>query len=242
MSHSSVMVRRRRPGAAALPLAAALLALAGCGASPVDYQGLASASRLQPTKDPEEPFQFHSPDAAFGSYAKVLIDPVTIYAGADAQFGSLVPEDRKAVADYMQKIFAETLGKRFQLATAAEPNTLRLHLTLTGVETSTPVISTLTHVAPVGLVINTGLQATDHNGTFLGSVSYAAELSDVASGKLLYAYITRQTPDALDVTASFGSLAAAREGVRIGASHLRDQLVKDGVRMADGAVGPMATE
>jgi hypothetical protein len=61
-----------------------------------------------------------------------------------------------------------------------------------------------------------------------GYPSYAAELSDASTGKLRYAYITRQTPDALDVTASFGSLAAAREGVRIGTTHLRDQLTKKG--------------
>jgi hypothetical protein len=224
---------RRAPLAAASSAIVISLALAGCASSPpVDYQGLASANQLQPVKDNEEPFQFHNPDADLTKYSKILIDPVTIYTGTDAQFGSTSQEDRQAIANYVQKTFQKTLGKRFQLATAPGPDTLRLHLTLTGIKTSTPVISTLSHLAPAGLVVNTGLQVTDHNGTFFGSVSYAAELSGAATGELVYAYVTKQTPDALDVTASFGSLAAAREGVRIGATHLRNQLAKDGMRAA----------
>jgi hypothetical protein len=234
---------RRRPSFIAASSAIVMsLMLAGCGSSPVDYQGLASANQLQPVKDDEAPFQFHSPDAEFANDSKILIDPVTVYTGTDAQFGSNSQEDRKEIADYMQKTFERTLGKRYQLATAPGPNTLRLHLTLTGIETSTPVISTITHLVPAGLVINTGLEATNHNGTFFGSVSYAAELSDASTGKLLYAYITRQTPDALDVTASFGSLAAAREGVRIGATHLRDRLTENSMRAAGGPGVNVAAE
>lgn len=216
--------RRHRCRFAAASMTGIALAFAGCDAPPVAHQGLSSARELQPANDNEEPLQYRSAGADLARYSQLLIDPVTIYAGADAQFGSVSEDDRKSIAQYMQQTFAETLGRRYQLAAAPDADALRLHLTLTGVETSTPVISTIAHLAPVGLVINTGLQATNRNGTFFGAVSYAAELSDAATGTLLYAYVTRQTPDALDVTASFGSLAAAREGVRIGAAHLLNQL------------------
>jgi hypothetical protein len=212
----------------ALPLSV-ILVLAGCSApAPVAYQGLASAGQLQPAKDAELPFQYLSPTAELARYPKLLIDPVTVYAGGDGQFGTIAAEDRRAMAGYMQQKFAEALGGRYQLVTTPEPGALRLHLTLTGLETSTPVISTVTHLAPMGLALNTGLEADGDNGTFFGSVTYAAELSDATSGALLYAYVTRQTPDALDVSASFGSLAAAREGVRIGADHLAKRLAAAG--------------
>jgi hypothetical protein len=169
-----------------------------------------------------------------------LIEPVTIYTGDDAQFGSVSEEDRKLIAAYMQQKFTGLLSSKYQIVAAPEPGTLRLHLTLTGIETSTPVISAVSHLTPVGLVINTGLQASNRNGTFLGSVSYAAELSDAASGTLLYAYVTRQTPDALDATASFGSLDAAREGVRIGARHLGERLAAGVAADVTAAAGPIA--
>ncbi|WP_189046559.1 DUF3313 domain-containing protein [Aliidongia dinghuensis] len=202
-------------------------ALAGCASSaPVAYRGLSSADRLTPAADAEAPFQYRAPAADLGGYGKLMIDPVELYTGADGQFGSVSAEDRQIIADYMQQQFRESLGTKHQIVAAPEPGTLRLHLTLTGIERSTPVLSTVTHLMPVGLVVNTGLEASDRNGTFLGSVTYAVELTDASSGQLLYAYVTRQTPDALDVTASFGTLDAAREGVRIGARHLRDKLAE----------------
>ncbi len=200
--------------------------LADCGGPPpvAAYRDLPSAAQLQPAKNAEMPFQYQSPTAELARYPKLLIDPVAIYAGSDAQFGSVAAEHRQAMAEYMQQVFAETLGKRYQLVTAAEPGTLRLHLTLTGIETNTPGISAVSHLSPIGVLVNTGLEADGDNGTFLGSITYAAELSDATSGTLLYAYVTRQTPDALDFTASFGGLAAARAGVRIGAAHLTEKL------------------
>jgi hypothetical protein len=226
MPRPPMLDRRRRPSlrVAAASLTVILLALAGCGSAPVAYQGLASAGHLRPADDADTPFLFRSPTADLAGYSKILIDPVSVYDGPDGQFGSVSREDRAAIAAYMREKFTETLGRRYQVVTEPGPGALRLHLTLTGIEVNVPVISTVSHLVPAGLVINTALQVADRNGTFFGSVSYAAEVSDAATGELLYAYVTRQTPDALDVTASFGSLAAARTGVRIGARQLREQL------------------
>ena len=47
-------------------------------------------------------------------------------------------------------------------------------------------------------------------------------------GALLYAYVTKQSPDALDVTASIGYLDAAKTGARIGARHLLKELSQPG--------------
>lgn len=205
------------------------LALAGCSSStPIAYQGLASAQQLHPVKNDEKPFQYRNFAAQWGRYSKILIDPVTIYDGRDSQFGSVSAEDRQIVADYMKTKFAEILGKKFRIVQSADPATVRLHLTLTGIEKSTPVLSTISHLAPAGIVINGGLQAAGSNGTMFGTVSYAVEISDGATGTLLDAYVTKQTPDALDVTASIGYLDAAKEGVRIGATHLQEDLVKAG--------------
>jgi hypothetical protein len=96
-------------------------------------------------------------------------------------------------------------------------------------ETSTPVVSALSHILPVGVVVNAGLGVAGHSGTFLGSVSYAAELYDAASGELRYASVSRRTPFAMDITASFGRLDAAKKGVRIGAKQLSEDLSKTGL-------------
>lgn len=215
---------RRRASARPLTPLIALLLLGGCAAAPTDYRGLASAADLKPAADSETPFQYRDPAVDFGRYTRLMIDPATLYGGKDGQFGTMSEADRTLLADYLHDRFARVLKRRYRIVTAPGPDTARLHLTLTGAAASVPVLSTLSHLAPAGLVINTGLEIAGRNGTFFGSVSYAVELSDSESGQMLYAYVTRQTPDALDITASFGYLDAARTGIRIGADHFLHDL------------------
>src|SRR5262249_31584011 len=93
-------------------------------------------------------------------------------------------------------------------------------LTLTGLESSVASLATLSHLPVVGLAVNAGRQMSHESGTYFGSVSYAVEVSDATSGVLLYAYATRQSADALDLSASVFALDAAKAGVRNGAKRL----------------------
>lgn len=144
------------------------LSMAGCSSTrPFAYGGLESAPRLQPSQDHHKPYQYR--DAAdVARYTKLVMDPVTVYAGKDAQFGSVSSADQALLAEYMSKTFAATLKPNFDIVAGAEPGTARLHLTLTGVETSTPFLSTVTHLVPLGLVTNGVLQVTGSPGTFYG--------------------------------------------------------------------------
>jgi hypothetical protein len=202
--------------------------LTGCASTkPNAYQELASASRLVPVNDGSNQFEYMNPNADLRHYANLILDPVTIYTGGDSQFGSVPVESRDTIAEYMQQHFSEELGRKVEMVdTISEPSTARLHLTLTGIETSTPVVSTLSHVVPVGLLVNAGLGASKHGGTFSGSVSYAAELYDATTGELVYASVSRRTPFALDITSNIGRLDAAKKGVRIGAHDLPEVLIK----------------
>jgi hypothetical protein len=201
------------------------LALIGCASTPpVAFRELPSASKLQPVKDQKDHFRYTNPASDFRNYTALIVDPVTIYAGSDSQFGSVPDDARRAIADYMHQQFTEVLGKKLQMTDSIAPHAARLHLTLIGIETSTPVVSAASHVLPIGLLVNAGLGASGHNGTFFGSVSFAAELYDATTGELLYGSVSRETPFALDVTASLRRLDAAKAGVRRGAQHVRNDL------------------
>ena len=209
-----------------LPILSLLSVLPGCtSVQPPAYRGLASAPQLQSTGTRDVPFQFRHSSVDLQAFSKLVIDPVTIYDGPDAQFRGVSVKDRKIIADYMQRTFAEVLGEKHQIIRTLEPGTARIHLTLTGIVGNTPVLSTMTHLMPIGLAINAGAQATGQEGTFLGSVSYAVEVVDASTGDLVYACITRQRPAALDITSAVGFLDAAKTGVRAGAKRFRDEVL-----------------
>jgi hypothetical protein len=199
-------------------------ALAGCVTThPVNYQRLASAPQLTPNPEDKHghvPFLYSAPDNDWRKYNAVIVDPVMIYSGPDQQFGDTSIVDKAALATYMQQQFAETLKPKFALIDKPGPTTLRLHVTLTGVETSTPVLCSLTKIVPVSLIINVVQAARDKQAIITGSVSYAVEIYDSASNHLLRAYVAKQYPGAENLPACFGSSAASRAGIRNGAKDL----------------------
>ena len=212
------------------PLLAVLLCvslLAGCATTtqPARYQGLASAPKLSATdQDAGILFAYSAGNAEWAKYTDFVLDPIEIYSGPDGQFGSTSAEDKAELASYMQVQFDEALKSRYHKVSEAPPRTLRIHLTLTGVETNTPVLSTLINVLPVGLLVNSVKSANGTQASFSGSASYAVEIYDVASNRLLRAYVTKKYPTAVNISASLAALDAAKAGIRDGAVAMLDQM------------------
>lgn len=209
-------------------LAVACAALVGCSSAqpPVAYTGVTSATYLKPNaqKDAARVPYRYTTDVDWRRYHKLMIDPVAVYSGADNQFGDLPAEDQRKLANYMESTFAQKLGKRFELTNAPAQDTLRLKLTLTGAETSTAVLSTVSHFDIAGGLYN-GVQAVrGGKGSFTGSVTYVVELYDASSNRLLQAYVSKQYPNAMNIGATFGSLGAAKTGIEKGADALVAQL------------------
>lgn len=157
-------------------------------------------------------------------YKNCILEPAVIYSGSDNQLSKLSETDKTEVATSVQIDFQQSLRNRFALVNTSSVNTLRIRVTLTGVETNTMVLSALTKVTPIGLVSNGIKSFNGEQGRLSGSVTYAVEVYDSASGKLLRAYVTKQYPRAESITSSFGSLDAAEAGAQNGAAILVQQI------------------
>lgn len=205
-----------------------LITLAGCATSPpVRYAGIDSSSRLTANSGEDAdriPYRYASP-VDWSKYSAIIIEPVTLYAGNDHQFGELSLAERKSLADAMQRKFSENLRPLFREVYAPTPGALRLKLTLAGAETTTAVIGTLTKLDPlIGGPYNIVQSVRGKEGLFNGSVHYAVEIYDADSQRLLCAYIAKQYPNAMNLSASFGALGAAEVGIDKGAEELANML------------------
>lgn len=212
---------------ASVSLLAVSCAVASCTtADPTVYAGIASAQHLK--ADPSDktgriPYRYNS-GANWKQYDKVIIDPVTVYRGQDNQFVKISEQDKAALASYMQSQFTQRLRTRFSVVNSPSPGTLRIHLTLTGAKTTTPVLGPFSHLDVGGGVYNAVQAARDKEGSMTGSVAYAVEIFDATSNTLLSAYVTKQYPNAMNVGASFGALKASQVAIDKGADALLAQL------------------
>jgi hypothetical protein len=205
-----------------------IIATAGCSStSPVKYSGIEATSRMTPnTADDSDriPFRYAVP-VDWSKYRNITIDPVGIYGGRDAQFNDLSQEDRRNLADYMQKKFAEVLGEKFTVnKNGGNLPSLRLQLTLTGADTTPQVVGTFTKFDLAGGPYNIVQSGRGRRGLMSGYVNYAVEVKDAATGELLLAYVAEQYPNAMNLGATFGSMSAAETGVDKGAEQLLEKL------------------
>ncbi len=142
------------------------LALSACSAvKPVKYSSLASWPYLRVNPDDRDgthmPYRYALPQD-WSRYRKLILEPVQLYDGPDAEFRHVSDAERSKLADFMRAKFAEKLATRFDLVNESGTDTLRVRLTLTGAGTALP-----------------------------GYVIYAVEISDSSSNKLIEAYIER---------------------------------------------------
>lgn len=215
---------RRRLAAACL-----FIALSACTSTrPIAYSGLSSSAQLRPAPrggSDKVPF-LYAPEVNWRRYYKAVIEPVSIYQGPDAQFGKIPPEGQAELAGYMEAQFREKLGEVFELADRPDTNALRIRLTLTGASPTKPVLGTFSRFDIAGGPYNAFQGIRGKEGTLTGSVIYAVEIYDGASGRLLLSQITKQYPNALNIGASFGAMGAAKAGIRKGAQELVEQLAR----------------
>jgi hypothetical protein len=118
----------------------------------------------------------------WNQYSKILIDPVTFWAGDATKISSA---DQQMLVNYFSQQLKEQLGEKFELVNQSGPGVMKLDVAMTDVETATPVLRTISMIVPQAhMVANLKYLAT---GTmpFVGSAQAEAKLTDSVSGKVL---------------------------------------------------------
>lgn len=174
---------------------------------------------------------YRVPNVNLAQYTRFIIEPVAIYQGADADFGGASEQQIQQMASLMRSELVRELGPR--VTTTPGPNVARVKVTLAGLEGNTPVAATVSRVAPAGLVANVVQQARGAPGSFTGSVTYAAEVSDSQTGTPIIVGVQKRSPDALDITATLTSEAAQKAAITSFAEGFRKKV--DEIQAASGA-------
>ncbi|SMQ93577.1 DUF3313 domain-containing protein [Xanthomonas fragariae] len=208
-------------------LAVVSVTLIGCASTrPMPYSQLPSSSYLRPqegSRGDRMPYAYHG-DVDWTRYRAALVESVSIYRGPDAQFEDVPEHDKRMLAEYMQQEFGNAIAQRWERTTSADRDTLRVRITLTGAKPSKRVLGTIMKVDIGGGSYNAVQAARGKEGAFSGSVSYAVEIYDAPSNRLLAAYVEKQYPSAMNIKASLGAYDAAKAGIRKGAEQLVEGL------------------
>jgi len=205
-----------------IALLSSLVIFAGCAARGPVGSGVPHAEKLQTHPTDDRAMLYVNKEAPRKAYSKFIVDPVQIYQGADNGFGDISMDDRKMMADFTRSEMIRVLGEKYAIVDKPGPDTMRIKLTLVGLEKTNTVMRGLTYGHPIGLAVNIGKGALGKEGYWMGSVTLAGEFEDSATGTVLAAFMGKIHPFALGL--SFSPWDAAKSGVTKLATDFRDRM------------------
>jgi hypothetical protein len=183
-----------------LPLAAAA-ALAGCKAAPGAAAGFVDDARM--TKPAGLPFQkaWVDPAVDWSRYRKILIAPVDTSHLPRMEWAKAVDkqerlrEDAEKLAVYAREIFERTFREdpegRFEVAEAADGETVVFELALVEILPSKLAINTLCYAPFVGTAVRI-FRGLKHRST----VAFEARVKDGATGAVIAQFADREAEKA----------------------------------------------
>ena len=186
--------------------------------------GLPSASRMAQDSPGTESWTYAQPASVFLKYRTVIVDPVTVYTGPDAQFEGIDPADRSRFADIVTDELRSEIVKSFPVPAKPQADTLRIHVTLLGAQKTKGGLATATRVTPLGFATSALKSAVGRKGSFTGSMLYAVEVFDGRTNDLLVAAVRRRTPDPLDIPATLSTTDTIKSVARDFANTARKRL------------------
>jgi hypothetical protein len=218
-----------RTGALAGLTAAALL-LVGCAASQqardVSESGFLGNdyALLREGKEGEALLVYRNPDAAWSSYDKIKLDPVTIWAGEESAFEDFSKPERQELADTLYTMLAEELSQDFQMVDELGPGVLQVQVAITDAQASNPTMDTISTVVPQALLLSQAKGLVTGKPGFVGEASVEVKATDGQTGELVAAAVDRRVGGKSVTGAPTDSWEDVREAYRYWARQFRYRL------------------
>jgi hypothetical protein len=91
---------------------------------------------------------YRNPDAAWQNYNRVMLDRISVIAGAESQLRSVSEDDRRGVANYFYGIVYNALSTRCAMVNKPGPGTMRIRIALVDAKTPNKLVNTAATYTP----------------------------------------------------------------------------------------------
>jgi hypothetical protein len=144
--------------------------------------------------------RYIDPNAQWAKYNKVMIAPVTYWAGDDS---NISPENQHMLTDFFQQALYTQLSTKFEVVREPGPGVLLIQVALIDASSAVPVLRTISMLIPQARALATLKYLATGTYAFIGSAEAEAKLADSQTHQVLAA--------AVDKRVGGGSLATAAQ-------------------------------
>lgn len=136
--------------------------------------------KLQPgTEETDPKLMWMKPGVDYKKYDKIMVDYVIFAFAEDSEYKGIDANELKKLADSASEVFVRTIGKDFPVVSEPAPDVLRIRVAITDLKQSSPGLSAVTSIVPVGLAVS--LVKKGSSDSWTGSGATTAEMLVVDS-------------------------------------------------------------
>ncbi len=125
------------------------------------------------------------PGVDFGKYNKVMLDSVVFYLALNSDYKGIDPQEMKELADKFNKLMVDSMKDKYPVVSEPGPDVVRIRFALTNLEQSSPVLSGVTSIVPIGLGISAIKKGATGAWTGSGATSGAVMVLDSSTNDVI---------------------------------------------------------
>ncbi|MDD5267733.1 MAG: DUF3313 domain-containing protein [Methylococcales bacterium] len=139
-------------------------------------------SLLTPGGKGEAGLRYINPAAKWTQYNKILIDPVTFWAGDSTTVSA---SNQQMLVDYFSQQLKAQLGQKFEIVSQAGPGVMKLDLAIVDASSATPLLRSISMLVPQARALSSLKYLATGTYPFVGGAQAEAKVTDSVSGEIL---------------------------------------------------------
>lgn len=186
-----------------------------------DTPGRFSGEAMGAGGTPVAGLRYINPSAQWTQYNKVLIAPVTFWAGDDT---TVSHADQLSLTNYFSKVLNAELSKKFQIVDQPGPGVMEVAVAIDDVAKAVPVLRTVSMVVPQARALASLKYLATGTYAFVGSAQAEAKITDSTTGLVLAAAVDKRVGGGSLKTAAQWQLGDAENAMTAWAQQLTTRL------------------
>jgi hypothetical protein len=189
--------------------------------TPTETPGRFSGAAVTGGGEPAASLRYIDPNAQWTQYKKVLIAPVTFWAGDNT---SVSPADQERLTNYFYQAIEKQLSTRFKVVQQPGPGVLTIQVALVDAESATPVLRTISMLIPQARALATLKYLATGTYAFIGSATAELKILDSTTHQVLAAAVDKRVGGGSLSTAAQWQWGDAENAMKAWAQQLTNRL------------------
>ena len=153
------------------------------------FLGPTLCAKLTPGTDKELGVRYVNPNADWTQYSKVMVAPVTFWAGDDS---SVSASDQQALTNYFYQALREQMATQFPVVDQPGSGVMLLQVAIDDAQAAVPVLRTISILVPQAHPLDALKYLATGTYPFAGQAQVEGKITDSMTGKLLGAAVVRR--------------------------------------------------